>query len=139
MLVAPRTRECGFFYFSAVDVAEVAGFGAYFVTRYPPHAANTIPKIKIPDTLLQALVLVVLTMAFTIGAPAKIIDIITGTYATVGFGAAPKASNTPSAPIAPSVPAISDHCQPFVGYAQKSIGPPLSLRIIIGAITAVRK
>ena len=85
------------FYFSAVDVAEVAGFGAYFVTRYPPHAANIIPKIKIPDTLLQALVLVVLTMAFTIGAPAKIIDIITGTYATVGFGAAPKASNTPSA------------------------------------------
>ena len=83
------------------------------------------------------LLLVVLTIAFTIGAPAKITDIITGTYA--GEGIFPKASKTPNAPIAPSVPAINDHCQPFVGNVQKRTFPPFNFKIINGAITAVIK
>ena len=65
-------------------------------------------------TLAQPLFFVVLTTAFTIGAPAKMIDMTTGTY-TGGFGDAPNASSTPSAPMAPSVPAMSDHCQPLAG------------------------
>jgi hypothetical protein len=47
--------------------------------RYPPKAAMPIPKTKGQRTNAQFPSLVVLTIAFTIGAPAKIIDMTTGT------------------------------------------------------------
>ena len=81
------------------------GFGACLVARYPPIAAIVIPRIKGSFTCGQLPSLVVLTIALTMGAPAKITDMITGTYA--GDGILPKASKTPKAPIAPKVPAIS--------------------------------
>ena len=53
--------------------------GACLVARYPPIAAIAIPKIKGSFTCGQLPSFVVLTMALTISAPAKITDIITGT------------------------------------------------------------
>jgi hypothetical protein len=68
------------------------------------------------------------TTAFTIGAPAKTIDIT-----TAGLPFAPNASSTHSAPIAPAVPARIEKTSPFAGYVQ--LAPALT-RIASGASTA---
>ena len=69
-------------------------------------------------------------------APAKITDMITGTYA--GDGILPKASKTPNAPIAPKVP--RQRPLPTLGRkCQKATLPPLSFKMIKGATTAVKK
>jgi hypothetical protein len=76
------------------------------------------------------------TKAFTIGAPAKMMLMITGTYTGTGFGAAPNASRTPNAPTAPTMPATSDHQNPLAGKLQ--VAPPI-FNMASGASTATRK
>ena len=71
------------------------------------------------------------TTAFTIGAPAKMIDMT-----TVGDPRTPNASNTQNAPVAPTTPASKDHPMPLTVQVHAA---PWYQRIIKGAITAVRK
>lgn len=71
------------------------------------------------------------TIAFTIGAPAKTIDMT-----TAGDPFAPKASRTPNAPTAPTIPAASDHTTPRTGIAHEA---PSATMIATGARIPIRK
>src|SRR5687768_7518810 len=104
-------------------MADFAGTGATasglnLLTSAPPIAARRIPTqnchLMAPNPPAGGWVPME-TNAFTIGAPAKIILMTTGTYALFGCGAAPNASNTPNAPTAPTIPAMRDHQSPFAG------------------------
>ena len=70
-------------------------------------------------------------MALTMGAPAK-----TMVITVTGLPLAPKASSTHSAPMAPRMPAISDHHRPLAGKLQSA---PPNHSSASGASTAVRK
>lgn len=112
----------------------VLGYGLYFVTKKPPSAANKIPAIncqRIAPKPLGGGCSANATMAFTIGAPAKTIDMT-----TVGVPLAPKASNTQKAPNAPTTPASNDQPMPFAGMLHVA---PFAINIRAGPTTAVIK
>ena len=76
-------------------------------------AAIAIPRIKGSFTCGQLPFFVVLTIALTMGAPAKITDIITRFRWHIGgrwHFTKCIVKHRWRAPIAPKVPAISDHC-----------------------------
>ena len=119
----------------ALSSAALAGLGSlYMVTRQPPTAAKTIPakncQRKAPNPPAGGCILKA-TTAFTTGAPAKIIDIT-----AEGGPPFPKANRTPSAPSAPTTPAIKDHLKPGPGNLRSA---PDIFKRIKGANTATRK
>lgn len=71
------------------------------------------------------------TIALTIGAPAKIIDIM-----TAGLPPTPNPNTTPNAPMAPTVPAIVDQTIPFAGKLHVA---PLEISIAADPMTAISK
>ena len=82
------------------------------MTRHAPTAASKIPIMNSGRTALHPFSGGwdrVATTAFTIGAPAKTMDMT-----TAGLPPAPNASNTPKAPIAPTTPARKDHDTPLL-------------------------
>ena len=83
------------------------GVGLYNETRQPPAAASARPSTNCQGSLSQPPAGGCNDReykALTTGAPAKTIDIT-----TAGVPLAPKASNTPKAPAAPTMPATRDH------------------------------
>ena len=117
--------------------------GLYFVTMKPPRAASKIPKmngIGMAENPPLGGCIAMPTMAFTMGAPAKTID-MTEIATTAGFIPAfapdPIASRTKNAPIAPKIPAKSEIHIPFGGMFQFIFFE--ANRITSGARTAVRK
>lgn len=100
----------------------------------PPAAAKIIPIQKPGRMEPQPPAggwLMMETMAFTTGAPAK-----TMAMTTAGEPFAPKASNTPNAPMAPMMPATSDQIMPAFGIDHDA---PDATSMPRGASTATRK
>ncbi|HIE69356.1 MAG TPA: hypothetical protein EYP98_03905 [Planctomycetes bacterium] len=71
------------------------------------------------------------TTAFTIGAPAKMIDIT-----AAGWPLAPNASSTPNAPTAPTAPATSDSPMALPGIDHDAFA---ASNMPAGASTAIKK
>src|SRR4026209_2975098 len=132
-----KTSATGYFTALTTGAFGLAGpaAGLKYFTRKPPSAASRMPRKNGAGTFAQPPgggCRIKETIAFTIGAPAKIIDMT-----TPGFPPAPNASNTPNAPIAPTMPAISDHVIPLELYALHAA--PFIISNASGASTALRK
>ena len=112
----------------------MAPTGLNLVTMQPPIAAIATPSQNNfgTDPIPAAGGSVKIEIkALTTGAPAKIMAMT-----TAGWPLAPKANNTPNAPIAPTIPAINDQAIPLPDMDQLA---PLTVRTSIGAATAVTK